>query len=74
MGAQLSTDLRHITVGTGRKHAGGGSISAGEGKLLAEPDYFALKAGNPGDSRSSIAAGSIVLAVSRPRCGHGGWI
>ena len=47
MGAQLSTDLRHITVGTGRQHAGGGSISAGEGKLLAEPDYLALKAGNP---------------------------
>jgi hypothetical protein len=27
MGAQLSTDLRHITVSTGRQQAGSGSYS-----------------------------------------------
>lgn len=42
MGAQLSTDLRHITVGTGRQHAGRGSVGTGEGDLLAEAVYLVL--------------------------------
>jgi hypothetical protein len=51
MGPQLSADLRHITVGTGRQHAGSGSIGTGDGNLLAEPDHLMLKAG---DSRFEI--------------------
>jgi hypothetical protein len=49
---QLSADLRHVTVGTGRQHAGSGSIypggsgvRAGEGGLLTKPRNLAFKDG-----------------------------
>jgi hypothetical protein len=43
--AQLSTNLRDVTVGASRQHAGGGGgvrassggVGTGPGKLLAEP-------------------------------------
>ena len=55
MGAQLSADLRHITVGTGRQHTRTGSIDVGsgcvradEGGLLAKPRNLALENGQAG--------------------------
>jgi hypothetical protein len=52
--AQLSTNLRDVTIGTGSQHAGssgvgtgGRSVGTGEGDLLAKPRYLLFKAGNP---------------------------
>ena len=47
MCAQLSANLRHVTIGTGRQHAGTGSVRAAEHDLLAQPDDLALQDGHP---------------------------
>ena len=45
---QLSANLRHVTIRTGRQHAGTGSVRAAKRDLLAEPDDLALQDGHPG--------------------------
>ena len=46
--AQLSANLRHVTIGTGRQHAGADSVRAAERDLLAKPDDLVLQDGHPG--------------------------
>ena len=44
---QLSANLRHVTIRTGRQHAGTGRVRAAERDLLAKPDDLSLQDGHP---------------------------
>ena len=62
MCAPLSANLRHVTIGTGRQHAGADSVRAAERDLLAKPDDLTLQDGHPGlDVVGGVRHGVILL-------------
>ena len=84
VGTQLSTDLRHVTVGAGRQHAGSGSIGtgsgsrrAGAGGLLTKPRNLTLEDGQrtstspPGSGPGVILLSDDLRSGPKPRRSDG---
>ncbi len=66
MGPQLSADLRHVMVSSGRQCASSGSVGAAQRNLLAQRGYLILQCGQASlEVLCGVGTGVILLSGIR---------